>query len=76
MCCSAALEALAPRLQAKDVEERGAAGEAVALLFSMAELSRIDEGDSGDDLSGDQGGTLHDRLDAHTCPEHPTPGSP
>ncbi len=34
------------------MEERGAAGEAVALLFSVAELFKMDRGESGDDLSG------------------------
>ncbi len=36
----------------QDVEERGAAGEAVALLFSLAELFKMERGESGDDLSG------------------------
>jgi hypothetical protein len=50
--CSSALEALAPHLQAKDVEERAAAGEAVALLFSMAELFKVEGSGIGDELSG------------------------
>lgn len=50
--CSRALQSLSGHLEVTDVEERNAAGEAVALLFTMADLAGAGNEDSADEESG------------------------
>ena len=49
--CGDALSQLSPHLSATAVEERAAAGEAIALLFSMSGLSSLEEANDAEGQS-------------------------